>query len=370
VLFADPAEGPVLAPAAGGGLRLRVDVFGAAFFMLTRYEELARPERDAHGRFPAAAGVAAREGFLHRPVVDEMADLLWVALRRLWPGLRRAGRRRRVVLTHDVDWPLVTLGRSRRQVARSAAGDLARRRAPGLALRRLRAHGRVRRGARDGDPGDTFAFIMDTSERHGLASEFYVMAGRSSPGHDGAYSLDDPWIRALLGRIGRRGHRLGLHPSYATWRDPELLRAELGALAAAAEAEGAGQERWGARQHFLRWENPATWRAYERAGLAYDTTLGHAERPGFRCGSCTAYPAFDLVARRPLALVERPLVAMDVSLTLHMGLSLEEAARRVTELDAACRRHGGDLVLLWHNDQLMTRNQRYRYAELVAALVA
>jgi hypothetical protein len=369
VPFGDAARGGPLLEPVPDGLRLRVDVFGSAFFMLTRYEELVRPERDEHGRFPVAASVAAREGFLHRPLVDELADLLWAALRRLWPGLRRAPRRRRVILTHDVDWPLVTLGRSRAQVARSAAGDLVRRRAPGVALRRLRAHGRVRRGRLDADPGDTFDFIMDTSERHGLASAFYVMAGHTSPAHDGAYSLDHPWIRALLRRIRRRGHRLGLHPSYATWRDPGRVRAELHALAAAAEEEGVGQDAWGARQHFLRWENPATWRAYEEAGLAYDTTLGHPERPGFRCGACTEYPAFDLRGRRRLAVVERPLVAMDVSLTLHMGLSLEEAGRRVLALDAACRRHGGDLVLLWHNDQLMTRNQRYRYRELVAALV-
>ena len=45
-------------------------MFGSAFFMLTRYEELVVADRDQYGRFPAAASVAGREGFLGVPVVD------------------------------------------------------------------------------------------------------------------------------------------------------------------------------------------------------------------------------------------------------------------------------------------------------------
>jgi len=74
------------------GLHLDVDVLGSAFFMLTRYEEAVLRERDRFDRFPAAASLAARAGFLEVPVVDAYVELLWEALRRLWPGLRRRAR--------------------------------------------------------------------------------------------------------------------------------------------------------------------------------------------------------------------------------------------------------------------------------------
>ena len=48
--------------------------------MLTRYEELVVPDRGAHDRFPAAASVAVREGFLEIPIVDAYVELLWGAL--------------------------------------------------------------------------------------------------------------------------------------------------------------------------------------------------------------------------------------------------------------------------------------------------
>ena len=77
-------------------VRLPLDLFGAAFFMLSRYEEWTavapQQARDKHGRFPAAASIAQRAGVLHRPLVDEYTELLWWALARIAPGLTRAPR--------------------------------------------------------------------------------------------------------------------------------------------------------------------------------------------------------------------------------------------------------------------------------------
>lgn len=55
----------------GNAITLPVDIFGSAFFMLLRYEELVISERDEHDRFPAWASLAYKEGFLERLIVDE-----------------------------------------------------------------------------------------------------------------------------------------------------------------------------------------------------------------------------------------------------------------------------------------------------------
>ena len=56
------------------------DFFFIAFFLLTRLEETWSSECDAHGRFPAVQSLAWKQGFLHRPVVNEWADWLWETL--------------------------------------------------------------------------------------------------------------------------------------------------------------------------------------------------------------------------------------------------------------------------------------------------
>lgn len=325
------------------------DVLGSVFLLLTRYEEVARPERDAHERFPSGATLAARTGRLGRPLVDELVQDLWERLHARWPRLQRRATSFRLALSHDVDWPYPE-ARGRAALARAGAGDVVRRRDPGLALRRLRGR----------NVNDTFGFLMDAAERRGLRAAFYFMAGRTNPAWDGDYDLRDPWIAGLLRRVDERGHEIGLHPSYETFRDPAALRAEYERLLAACEAAGVAQRPRGGRQHFLRWENPTTWRAWEEAGLEYDASLGFSDAIGFRCGTSKEYPVFDLSARRRLALRERPLVVMEQALTRPQDVAAPAAA---------CRRAGTDLSLLWHNSHLVARSERAAYeATLDAAL--
>lgn len=360
------ATGPgAVAAAQDGHVELGIDVFGSAFFMLTRLEELVLPDRDAHGRFPAAASIAARGAFLHRPLISEYVELLWTALAHVWPRLERRARSFRVVPTHDVDWPLC-MRKPSTAVARDVLGDVVRRRDPLLAARRALALAATRRGNLDADVCNTFDFIMDVSEQAGVASAFYFIAAGPEPVPHGCdYSLDDPWIRALLGRIARRGHEIGLHGSYDGYRDPARTARELDALAEACDAAGGRPDSFGGRQHYLRWENPTTWRCWEAAGLAYDSTLGFAEAPGFRAGVCHEFPVFDLEEGRRLALRERPLVVMEASLTDYLGLHGAALVEEATRLRRACRVLDGDFVVLWHNNRLLSRGARDAYRRLL-----
>ena len=166
--------------------------------------------------------------------------------------------------------------------------------------------------------------------------------------------------------IADRGHLLGLHASYDACLSPEATRREFETLVAVAEAEGISQDEWGGRQHWLRWENPTTWGNWERAGIDYDATVGFEEQPGFRCGVCHPFPVFDLRARRRLRLVERPLHFMD-STCFDRGVSASEAAARALSVYETCKRHGGEFVLLWHNDSLASKYRRAAYLELLGS---
>jgi hypothetical protein len=212
---------------------------------------------------------------------------------------------------------------------------------------------------------------MDVSERHGLRSAFYFLAHRDQHPREGAYLFEHPWVRSLIGRIARRGHEVGVHPSFTTYRDAERTREELARLQRVAAAEGVRQDEWGGRQHYLRWANPDTWRNWEAAGLAYDSTLAYSEAVGFRTGTCHPYRAFDLRERRPLSLREEPFQVMDVTLLSSMALSLDAARDAVLDIAGQCRRHQGRLGILWHNNTLLrsAREKRW-YAELIAAVAS
>lgn len=362
LLYAVSGPGPSL---SGGEAWLGVDVFGGAFFMLTRYEELVRTGRDAHDRFPAEASIAFQERFLERPIVHEYAELLWDQLAALWPGLTRAARRFRLSPSHDVDWPAMP-DRPAHAVVRNVVADVIRRRDTALAVDRVRWEVARRRGRLVDDPYDRFDELMDLSERAGVRSAFYFMAGATRPGVDGGYSLRDPRIEGVLRRIHDRGHEIGLHPSYDSFLRPEVIVAEFASLKAACSKLGIEQAQWGGRQHFLRWHNPTTWQAWEDAGLDYDSTLTFAGHAGFRTGACVEFPVFNLRSRRRLRLRERPLIAMDGALFGSFRATHREAEEIVVRLRDRCRRVGGDFRFLWHNSNLLSRRDLNLYTRILA----
>jgi hypothetical protein len=351
---------------------LGLDIFGSAFFMLSRYEEHCANRHDDHGRFSAVSSSVFDADFHDRPIVNEYLEILWACLLRLFPGLVRRKRNYRVLLSHDVDRLFETRGVPWRTVLRSSAGDLMKRKAPLLAARRVRSRFYSRKENYRYEPTNTFDFIMDCAENHNLQSAFYWIAERGNSRFEPDYSIDQPFVRDLIQRIGARGHELGLHASYESYDQPEKVERELNRLVDAVEDLKVRQDEWGGRQHYLRWDARSTWKYWDAAGLAYDSTLTYAERIGFRCGVCYEYPAFDVPGRRRLDLRERPLVAMDVSMFSDncMGLSPQESLEKLESLASVCRGFRGDFTLLWHNDSLVQRWQRRLFTQALDEVTA
>lgn len=317
--------------------RCGLDLVASAFFMLTRWEEYVKPDRDRHGRFPAAASLAVRSGFLEHPVVDEYAALLGAWLHRLGYRLPMPDRQFSLHLSHDVDHPLLWWRASDR--FKTLSGSLLKR----GSLREFAFW--LRRPARD--PFDTFDWLMDVSERRGLVSRFNFL-GKRPKGSDCWYPFSHPFVQNLIKKIAQRGHEIGFHPSYEAFDDEQKFRQELDSVrqAAAPAVVRSG------RQHYLRFAAPHTWQMWADAGLQTDSTLGYAEAPGFRCGTCLPFPVFNFLTRQTLPLREIPLIAMDVSFTNYRDDTPEQALRTLNRLREQVRKHQGVFTLLWHNSSL------------------
>jgi hypothetical protein len=368
ILFGNGAEGSSRGSWGSETIDLPIDIFGSTFFVLTRYEEIVSGEKDEWGRFPAQCSILYRAGISRHPIVDEYVELLWEALRHLWPQLKRKPRTFGLHITHDVDHPLWNLNKNAVALLMASAKDVALRRNWNLASQRWRSFRLAAREDYREDPYNTFDFIMDLSERIGVKSAFFLKGGCTSPAHDSEYSLNAPWARALIRNIAERGHEIGIHPSFETFGDCAAISREFLAVRRACEEEGIRQSVWGGRQHYLRWSNPITWQSWEDAGLQFDSTLGFAEVIGFRCGTSHEYPCYNLVSRERLKLRERPLIVMDTTLYSYMRLGQQELIDATVGLAATCRRFGGNFTLLWHNSNLLTGEGKEAYQSIVEAL--
>jgi hypothetical protein len=335
--------------------------------MLNRVEEIGRIDLDAHGRFPAKSSHAFRYGYLERPIVDEWLHILGQVIQRNWPGIELKQHAFSMKVSHDVDEPSLYAFKSYRTIGRMMAGHLFKRHD----VQAFFTAPYVRLATKDVlhklDPYNTFEWLMDVSDANNLKSAFYFICG-GNHSYDADYNPENPIIRNLMRRIHTRGHEIGLHPSYGTCEQGELIKLEANCLKRICSEEGIEQKEWGGRMHYLRWEQPSSLKAWSDAGLSYDSTFGYADHPGFRCGTCFEFPAFNPVSQEIQSLRIRPLVMMECSVIddAYLGLGTTNAAFNMAlGLKDVCKRVRGCFTLLWHNSQLTNLNNRNFYEKIV-----
>jgi hypothetical protein len=348
------------------GAIIHYDILGLTYWMLTRLEEVGRTDLDDHQRFPAVSSHAYQHGYLERPIVDEWLLILGQVIKQVWPNLELKKHKFSINVSHDVDSPSQYAFKSWPSICRMMASHLIKRRdvksfftAPYVKIfTRNRLH--------SVDPFNTFDWLMDISEANNIKSAFYFICGRTQPEKDADYEPESPVIRELMRRIHARGHEIGLHPSYGTFQKPELIKKEADRLKRICAKEGIDQETWGGRMHYLRWEQPTTLGAWNESGLNYDSTLGYADRPGFRCGTCHEYTAFEPIGQQLLSLRIRPLVLMECTVIGSAYLDLGTAAEdKMMLLRERCNKVGGSFNFLWHNSTFPTNNLKLIYERMV-----
>lgn len=341
-----------------GSVVFCVDIIATAFFMLSRWEETVVPTRDEHGRFPAKASVAYKQGFLDRPIVDEYALILRAWLQIVRPNWEPEIGPATLQLTHDVDrllrFPNWWKG------LRTFAGDLIKRRSIDLA----RGSGvdtlaRLVNPAWDGFYNGIHKLVR-ISKDYGLNNDiFYFMTADPGPFDQG---YDATVTRSLVKYLIGEGFQIGLHPSYEAFEDPLRLLAEKRRM-----DRILGMTEYGGRHHYLRFRTPETWQHFEEVGLNHDATMAYAEQSGFRCGSCHAYHPFDVENDCQLGLLECPLVVMDGAVKSSQTMTPDQAEAHIMKLAKSCESVQGTFTLLWHNSSF-GRNWR-RWAQMYERLV-
>lgn len=351
------------------GYSIHYDILGLTYWMLSRQEEVGCSDLDEHGRFLAPSSHAFKFGYLERPIVDEWLDILGQVIAKLWPQLILKQHQPRTLVSCDIDNPYLCYSKSFRKTARVVIGDLFKRRSPVAALKTLYRYHQIRRGNYNSDPYmSALNWIMDINEAAGNKVSFYFITEQLHLVYDGCYSMNEPVIRNLLQRIHTRGHEIGLHASYTTNQNLKQTKREAEILRKVMAEEGISQKKLGGRQHYLRWDMPTTAHNLDAAGLTYDSTLGYADRPGFRCGTCHEYPMIDPVNKKTLNVRQRPLVLMECSVIdkAYMGLGYSEKSMKYMHMiKRYCYKVGGDFTLLWHNSYFRNKEDKIFYETLI-----
>ena len=303
------------------------DWVASAYYLLTRYEELQNPIRDAHGRFPGRESLLSRLHWLDRPLVEAYSRQLRSLLRQA--GIPLAPLRPGIVtLTHDID------SARRFHNLRSLLGGIRRR------------HWRLLHESLYGrDPYAEWEGItrMDSALPWAKSRFFAHVAGRTGEAEDAACIPLQPadWLKS-------RHLDWGIHFSARAARNQDFLLSENEQL-----SQAVGHPSVSSRFHYLLLPGPEGWRAVEEAGITDDYSVGFADVPGFRMGTCRPVRYIEpATGRLSATLTLHPLALMDVTLSDYARLPFDEALTVACDICRKACEEGGEAVLLWHNSSL------------------
>ena len=326
-----------------GRAHVTTDLISAAFFLLSGWQEYFSETRDRHGRFPYAASVQQRYGFVALPVVNYYFDVLRTAVehvtgQRLRPRRWPAGAPFVAFISHDID----ALSSAWKAPAKAAL-----KRKDFLHFGKL-----LWRHVAKLDAWNNLETVAAATAELGGASTFFILP-ESQRGNDGVPNADyriSHALRQRLGALAKKGCEISLHGSIGTATDPQQLDREMLLLQPTFS---------GLRFHYLRWEPRLTPALIDATNcFAYDSTLGFAEHFGFRNSYCHHFYPFNFATGSACEFLEIPLNVMDATLhhPSYLQLQAGEILPALQPLFAEVEKFGGVASILWHNDHFDPAN--------------
>jgi peptidoglycan/xylan/chitin deacetylase (PgdA/CDA1 family) len=355
-------------------IKLDLDIFGSAFYMMSRYEEVVINDKDKFNRFPATSSLAFQEDFLDRPIINEYIEILWSLMHFLWPSFSRKKNEYCQYISSDVDTPYNCGTLSLKRLIRQIASDIVKKKDYLHAIRTIKCYysrviNKVECDYRKDEYYQNLKWMMSVNEKNDNKMAFYFIVDHSSHSMDGCYNINEKPILDLIGDIADRGHEIGLHPSFNTYDSLKQTKKEVLILKKVARLKGVSINNLGSRQHYLRWSTPDTALNLANSGVKYDTTLGYADLIGYRCGVCYEYGFYDVIKKTPINLMIRPLLIMDVALfgRKNMNFSYDgKSLEIINKYKKQCQQFGGNFTLLWHCNQFPNIESKHVYSEAIS----
>lgn len=331
-------------PVFGKDLDFPFDLLAATFYQISRYEEYLPNRRDEHGRFMATESIAYKHHFLHQPVVEIWAKHLGDRLRERFPDLNIPTRKFEITSTVDID---AAYRYRHKGIMRTMIGfgkDILREKNPLAAKARWRSiiH-------KEEDPYDTFEYMLEQQKQHPRHQMAYFVLLADYGIFDKNISYLNHEFRELLKHLADHA-KVGIHTSYASFEDPQLIETEASRLHDILNHNIVRN-----RCHFLRLQLPSTYRSLLQYGIKHDYTMGYADEPGYRAGTSTAFYFYDLGSDSETELLVHPFAIIDSALQRHKGYSPAQAKEVYKSMIDELAEVGGTFQCVWHNESFSER---------------
>lgn len=328
------------------------DLFAAIFYLLSRYEEYLPHEKDEYGRYAHTNSLAFREGFLDQPLVNYWLLQFRQSLEAHFPDLAFRKKNFKCILSYDIDiaWSYLHKGFVR------TVGGFARSMIKGQ-WAAVKDRWNVLRGVQK-DPYDCFEWLDALHLYCRLRPYYFFLVARKQVGYDKNTPTSVKAFRELIEYYAQT-YKTGIHPSWQSGDDPDLLVEEKEWLEVVADTSITRS-----RQHYIRFELPDTYRLLIKAGIDKDFSMGYGTINGFRASVCSSFAWYDLNLEQSTSLMLYPFCFMDANSFYEQKDTPQQAYAELILYHEQIHKLNGMMISIWHNSILGTDQQFVGWREM------
>ncbi len=191
-----------------------------------------------------------------------------------------------------------------------------------------------------------FDKIMEIEEIYAVRSTFFFLhetipfnpiKPSNWPLSVGRYSLMGNEVKSIIKELDKNGWEIGLHGSYLSYKNIQLLKEEKALLEDIIESEVIG-----IRQHYLNLEIPLTWELQSEVGFKYDSSYAIKNDIGFP--NKKYLPFTDDISRMYVI----PIALMDSFLFKKSGNDIDIAWNLVSKIMFEAQANNAIFTVIWH----------------------
>jgi hypothetical protein len=330
------------------------DIFAAAFYLISRYEEYLPHLKDVYGRFSYQESIAHKNDFLEEPVIDIWAFKLKESLRSFFPNI--IFEEKKFNLKTIIDVPSVYYYKNK-GFLRTIGGiftDLARLK-PKNIYSRLLVLFRLQK-----DPYDTFNWIINKQKQVSDKFLFFFLVGKFSTYDKNISLVKQPFINTI--KLVSDYSIIGLKLSFFALSNLDILKKEK------ADIESiTNRDLTISRNSFSKVNLPINYRNLIKLNIEEDYTMGYVNKIGFRASTCTPFLFYDIDNDIQTPLLISPYNLMDYSL-LNINSFLDKK-EKVIETIEKVKSVNGTFTSIFHNYSFSNDPRWNRFKEIFDIII-
>jgi hypothetical protein len=321
------------------------DIFSAAFYLITRFEEYLPHQADSYGRYAHENSLAFKNKFLDKPLVELWIKYLYLRLKDKFTGFKPPNKEFEKALSFDIDIAFQYLAKRNWQQAAVFSLNLLKGRQAAV-----RNQIRVLRGM-EKDPLDIFSWLQ--KKACGMNALFFFLVAERLDGYDRNNNRNDILFKKQVKELSQ-SCTIGLHPSVASFRKANLITDEKQYL-----EQLIGIPIQHSRQHYIMMAMPTTYRRLEAAGILHEYSMGYGSINGFRASFSRPFQWFDLERNRTSNLIIHPFCWMDANCIFEEKTNPQTAIEQLGKFELSLRQTGGVMSAIFHNHFLVAPFEKW-----------